>query len=268
MSLLYEKDGFIAKVGLNRPEAKNALNPQLLMELLEAWREADRDDQIRAVVLYSALPDIFCAGMDLKSFIPILTRARGPETEAERWIVENPEAADLAMLKPNTLSKPVLAAVHGYCLTGGFETVMGADLRLASEDAVFQMREASLGIMPTGGSNIYLPRTVAPCRALEILLTADNYSADRLYEWGFLNRVVPGEKLMDETMAMAEKIVANGPLAVRGIIRCHREGRDLTYKDGFNLEREIGLPVFGSRDAREGVQAQREKRPPNFPGRF
>jgi enoyl-CoA hydratase len=206
--------------------------------------------------------------MDLKTAIPILTNARKPETEAEHWLTDMGQHVGEAMLKPNMVKKPVIAAVNGYCLTGGFEMIMGADLRIASEDAVFQMREAKLGIMPTGGSNIYLPRILTPCRALEILLTAGNFSAKTLLDWGFLNAVVPRPGLMQAALELAEKIAANGPLATQGIIRCSRETQDMNYPEAFARELEIGLPVFASQDAREGVSAQKEKRKPNFPGKY
>jgi enoyl-CoA hydratase len=268
MILVYEKEGHIAKIGLNRPKEKNALDPQILMEIHRAWKDVNADDAIRVVILYSCLPDIFCSGMDLKTAIPILTRMRKPENESERWLVEVGPHVGEAMLKPNMVKKPVIAAVNGYCLTGGFEMVMGADLRIASEDAIFQMREAKLGIMPTGGSNIYLPRTIAPCRALEILLTAGNFPAKTLFDWGFLNAVVPGTSLMQAALELAEKIAANGPLSTQGIIRCYRETRDMNYTEAFAKELEIGIPIFGSQDAREGVLAQKEKRKPNFPGKY
>ncbi|HOK06954.1 MAG TPA: enoyl-CoA hydratase-related protein [Syntrophales bacterium] len=268
MALDFVKEGHIAKVGLNRPQEKNALDPDILLDLHRAWLDINADDTIRAVILYSCLPDIFCSGMDLKTAIPVLTRAREPETESERWLVQVGPHVGEAMLKPNIVNKPVIAAINGYCLTGGFEMIMGADLRIASEDALFQMREASLGIMPTGGSNVYLTRMLTPCRGLEILLTADNYPARTLLEWGFLNRVVPRQELMAAATALAERIAANGPLATRGIIRCWRESRDMSYKDAFAKELEIGIPIFGSQDAREGIKAQREKRKPNFPGKY
>ncbi len=268
MGLNYVKEGHIAKVGLNRPNEKNALDPQILMDLHRAWQDINQDGQIRVVILHSCLPDIFCSGMDLKTAIPILTRMREPETDAERWLAQvGPHVAE-AMLKPNIVTKPVIAAVNGYCLTGGFEMIMGADLRLASEDALFQMREASLGIMPTGGSNIYLPRVLTPCRAMEILLTAGNFKAQTLLEWGFLNRVVPADSLMGAAMEMAERIAGNGPLAVQGIVRCFRESREMGYTEAFKKELEIGLPIFASADAREGIRAQKEKRKPNFPGTY
>jgi enoyl-CoA hydratase len=268
MDLVYEKKGMIATVGMNRPQERNALDPNILMELHRVWEDVNRDEQIRVVVLYSCLPDIFCAGMDLKTAIPVLTKAREPETEAERWIVGFGTQVGEAMLKPNRVKKPVIAAINGYCLTGGFEMVMGADLRIASDDALFQMREAALGIMPTGGSNVYLPRMMSPCRALEILLTADNYPARKLCDWGFINRVVPREELMSAALDLAARIAGNGPLAVQGIIRCHRETLDMNYGEAFQRELAIGMPVFSSADAREGVLAQREKRKPRFQGKY
>jgi len=268
MGLVYEKDGHIAKVGLDRPKERNALDPETLMDLYRTWKDINQDNKIRVVILYSCLPDIFCSGMDLKTAIPVLTRARAPETDAERWLIEVGKNVGEAMLKPNIVKKPVIAAINGYCLTGGFEMIMGADLRIASDDAVFQMREASLGIMPVGGSNVYLTRMMTPCRGLEILLTADNFSAKTLHEWGFVNRVVLRNELMDAALKMAGRIAGNGPLAVQGIIRCYRETMDMTYADAFQREIEIGMPVFGSLDAREGILAQKEKRSPNFPGKY
>jgi enoyl-CoA hydratase len=119
------------------------------MELHKAWQEINKDDDARVVILHSCLPDIFCAGMDLKTAIPIMTRLREPE--AEKDLMQFGKSTGEAMLKPNIVNKPVIAAINGYCFTGGFEMVMGADLRIASDDAVFQMREAVLGVMPMGG---------------------------------------------------------------------------------------------------------------------
>jgi enoyl-CoA hydratase len=118
MGLNYEKEGHIAKVGLNRPNEKNALDPQILMDLHQTWQDINRDDQIRVVILYSCLPDIFCSGMDLRTAIPILTGVRAPETEAEKWLAGFGPHVPEAMLKPNIVKKPVIAAVNGYCLTG------------------------------------------------------------------------------------------------------------------------------------------------------
>jgi len=264
MGIDFVKEGRIVKVGLNVPETKNALGPDVMLELYRAWEECGKDDAVRAVVLHSNLPDIFCSGMDLRTAIPILTGVRAPETEGEKWLISDAAAVGKSMLKVREMHKPVIAAVHGYCLTGGFEMVMGCELRVGADDAVFQMRETTLGIMPIGGSNVFLPIQVGQTRAMEILLTGDNFSARTLYEWGFLNRVAPRERYMDEAMALAERIAGNGPLSQRSMVKCSREIVGKSFDEAMNIELEIGMPVFMSDDAREGVRAQKEKRKPEF----
>jgi enoyl-CoA hydratase len=264
MAVEFSREGHIAKVGLNIPETRNALGCATLQELYRIWEECRKDDAVRAVVFYSALDGIFCSGMDLRDVIPILTGVRAPETESEKWLFSGENAVARAMLKKRELDRPIIAAVHGYCLTGGFEMVMGCELRVASEDAVFQMRETTLGIMPTGGSNVFLPLQVGQTRALEILLTGNNFTAKTLYEWGFLNRLVPREKLMEEAMALAERIAGNGPRSVRAMVRCSREIVGKSLDEALDIEFRTGIPVFSSDDAREGIRAQKEKRKPNF----
>jgi enoyl-CoA hydratase len=264
MGIVFSKEGHVAKVGLNTHETKNALGPDELLALYNIWLECQKDDSIRVCVLYSELPDIFCSGMNLKNTIPILTGMRPPETDGEKWLVGFGDAVGKAMLKYKELDRPVIAAVNGYCLTGGFEMAMGCELRVASEDAIFQMRETTLGIMPIGGSNVFLPLQVGSVRANEILLTGANITAAKLYEWGFLNRVVPREKLMDEAMSLAERIAGNGPRSVRGMVRCSRRIHGVPLEKAFAIEIETGLPIFMSDDAREGVRAQKEKRKPEF----
>jgi len=264
MGIIFEKKEHIALVGMDTPETKNALGPDVLLGLYNAWEECQKDDTIRVVILYSALPDIFCSGMDLKTVMPIATGVRPPETEGEKWLVSDVQAIGKAMLKQRNLDRPIIAAIHGYCLTGGFEMSMGCELRVASEDAVFQMRETRLGMMPIGGSNVFLPAQIGQTRAMEILLTGDNFSAQKLYEWGFLNRVVPKEKLMDEAMALAETIAGNGPKSIRGMVRCSREIQGKSLEEALMTETTIGGPIFMTDDVREGIKAQKEKRKPNF----
>ncbi len=267
MTVEFRKDGHTAWIGLNRPEAKNALDAGTLRELDGIWKTVAGDPQIRAAVLYSALPKIFCAGMDLKSVIPILTRSRAPESEDEHWLSDNMVSVFTSMLRQRDWDKPVIAAVHGLCLTGGFEMVQGTDLRVDSDDALFQMREATFGIMPIGGSNVFLPRQIPLAAAKEILCMGENITAQRLYDWGFLNRVTEKEKLLDVAGEMAERICSNGPLAVQGVLKCIRTTMDLAVDQALAKEMEIGLPIFGSADAREGVKAFREKRKADFKGK-
>jgi enoyl-CoA hydratase len=267
MGLIFEKEEHIAHVRLNRPEAKNALDPETLIELLDAWDEIQNDPGIRVAVLSSALPDIFCAGMDLKSTMPMLMRTNEPETEAEKRVAENPGLMLDAMLRNLELDKPIVSAVHGYCLTGGWEMVMATDIRIASEDARFQMREVQYAMMPTSGATVRLPRMIPYGAAMEILLAGDPVPAQRLLEWGFLNRVVPEEKLMETAMGYAERIASNGPLAVKAIKQSVRECLGLPLREALQKELEIGMPIFLTEDAREGPRAFREKRKPLYKGR-
>jgi enoyl-CoA hydratase len=161
--------------------------------------------------------------------------------------------------------KPIIAAINGWCLTSGFEMTMGTDLRIANEDAKFQMRGTKLGIQAIGGGNIFLPTIVGNSRALEILLTGDVYSASRMLYWGFLNKVVPArEYLMEEAMDLAERLAASGPLSQQGIIKVNRLMQGLSLEAALHLEFEIALSVLKSSDPVEGIRAQQEKRKPDF----
>jgi len=264
MAVIFEKDKHIARVGINIPETRNALDPDTLYELYQIWDECQNDNNVRVVVLYSALPNIFCSGMDLRSSIPVWTRMREPQTKNERWLLEDNYAIGKAMLKNKELDRPIIAAINGYCLTGGFEMAMGCEMRIAADNAIFQMRETKLGIMPMSGSNVYLPAQVGYVRALEILLTGDKYSSDKLYEWGFLNKVVSEKDLMNEAMKMAETIAENGPKSIRGMVKMSRMIQGRSIEDALRLEAELGLKVFASEDPREGLRAQKEKRKPIF----
>lgn len=263
--IVFKKEGHIAKVGLNKPETKNALDPETLLELQKAWEECQADDSIRVVVFYSELPEIFCSGMDIKKSIPFMLGTRKPETEAEKWLAADFFNVSKAMLKIKDLDRPIIAAINGYCLTGGWEMAMGCELRIASEDAVFQMRETKLGLMPAGGSNVFLPAQIGSTRALEILLTGEDYTAKTLYEWGFLNKVVPRDKLMDEAMGLARKIAENGPRSIRAMVKCARDIQGKPLKEALGIEMALAGKALLHEDAKEGFLAQKEGRKPNFP---
>jgi len=267
MGVNYRTKGHIAYVELDRPEARNALDPITLIELYEAWQAVRDDSDVRVALLSSAVPDIFCAGMDLKSTMPLVMRIRGPQNEAEKRVLEHPEILSDALLRDFEIDKPIVSAVHGLCLTGGWELVMATDIRIASEDAVFQMREARYAMMPTAGATVRLPRSIPAAAAMEILLTGGEYTAAHLLQWGFLNRVVPKDRLVATAEEMASRIAENGPLAVQAIKRSVREGMGLSLKEALAKELEIGLPIFLTEDAREGPRAFREKRKPVYKGR-
>jgi enoyl-CoA hydratase len=267
MGIEFSKDGHIAKVAINVAKTKNALSPAMLMDLCNIWDECQKDDSIRVVILHSALPDIFCAGMDIQESIPLLMGSKPLTTQTERYLFSEEngfKGFSKALLKVKELDRPVIAAIHGWCITGGFEMAMGCELRIASEEAKFQMRETKLGIMPMSGSNVFLPMQVGNARALEILLTGSVFPARTLYDWGFLNKVVPKEDLMEEALALAEIIAGNGPKSIRSMAKMNHEIKGMSLVEAFNREIELGLPVFRSDDVKEGIRAQKEKRKPVF----
>ncbi len=267
MGLIVKKEGKILNIQLNRPEARNALDPSTLMELLQIWEDFDKDPETQVAVLSSALPDIFCAGMDLKSTMPLVMRTKEPENDAERRVMENPDLMMDAMLRDMAIDKPIISAVHGLCLTGGWEMAMATDICIASQDASFQMREVQYAMMPTSGATVRLPRMIPHTAAMEILLIGDPVPAQRLYEWGFINKIVSRDNLISTAMSIAEKIASNGPLALKAIKRSVREGSGLPLKEALQKEKEIGLPIYSTEDAKEGPRAFYEKRKPVYKGR-
>lgn len=264
MGIDYNKDGHIAKVALDIEDTRNALGPSELIQLNKIWNECQQDDSVRVVILYSSQDNVFCSGLNLKTALPIWSGMRKPETEAEKWFLNDNRSVGKATLKYKELDKPVIAAVNGLCVTIGFELAMGCELRIASETASFQMLETRLGIMPIMGANVFLRSYIGAARAMEVLLTGNAISAEKLLEWGFLNRVVPQEKLMDEAMSLANIIAANGPGSIQGMVRCSRMIAGKTLDEALEIEHGIGKYIFTSDDVREGISAFREKRPPIF----
>jgi enoyl-CoA hydratase len=258
-----EREGHILIVTLNRPEAKNALSPSMLVGMYKAWRLLDRDDDLYCCVL-TGKGDTFCSGMDLKA---------GPEGgedagEIQRLMVDVPNLHWQALLRENRPNKPLILAVEGYALAGGTEILQGTDIRIGAEDAVFGVTEVIRGLYPMAASAIRLRRQISYCRAAEILLLGRRISAQEALEWGLINRVVPKGKALDEAMKMAYQICENAPISLRAITRTLRE-LDESVPEAQALQRqdEIGGPIFATEDAKEGMRAFKEKRKPVYKNR-
>ncbi len=258
---IVEKDGHVLTVTLNRPEAKNAFTPQMLLGMYRAWRKLDEDDELYCGIL-TANGDTFCAGMDLKA---------GPDGHASdefmEVMAEVPNVHWQALLRDNQPCKPIILAVEGYALAGGTEILQGTDIRVGAEDAIFGVTEVARGLYPMGGSTVRLRRQIPYCLAAEMLLLGEHITAQQALQFGLINRVVPKGESLAEARRIAERICENGPLAVKAVVRSLREQQeDMPEAEAMVASDMLAGPVFGSADAKEGMRAFKEKRKAVFKG--
>lgn len=255
---LVEQHGHVLIVTMNRPEARNALSSSMMAGMVAAWDRADADPGIRAVILTGA-GGFFCAGADLKA---MNQKAPGDKFAEGGWdLTKLP-----ALLKGRRLTKPLIAAVEGPAIAGGTEILQGTDIRVAGRSARFGVAEARWALYPLGGSAVRLPRQIPYTIAMDLLLTGRSIDAEEAHRIGLVGRVVEDGTALDEALRIAEAIAANGPLAVRGIIRTVRETEGMHEEDAFRVDAEVGGAVFASADAKEGPRAFAEKRTPVFRG--
>lgn len=265
--LLTEVRGHVGIMTLNRPESHNAMNAEMFVKMARAWESWAADDNIRSVVITGAGDKAFSAGGDVKSLIPVLTRARKPQNEFEQTILDtHPKVRDVAMLR-TFFPKPVIAAINGYCVAGGTEVIEGTDIRICTETATFGLPEVKLSILPAGGSLVRLTRQMPHCKAMEMVLTGQPITAAQALECGFVNYVTSREALMSKALEIANQIGANGPLAVRAAKRVMVESSGLPFREAFLLEDQAWDDVAASQDAKEGPLAFAEKRPPVYTGK-
>jgi crotonobetainyl-CoA hydratase len=249
MVLQRERRGKTEILTLNRPEARNAMSPELSLALDQAFDELDSDGDVLAVVITGNGP-VFCAGADLKVI------ASGNAAGI------NAPVGGFGGLVWRDFSKPVIAAVNGPAVAGGFELVLACDLVVAAEHAVFGLPEVQRGLLAAAGGPIRLAHRVPLPTATEIVITGDPISASRAYELGLVNRVVPAERVLDEAVALAERIARNSPAAIRAGRALVRGCVDTTSEEGWALTRRLSEEVFASGDAIEGATAFAEKRDP------
>lgn len=239
-------------VTLNRPKAKNAANKALAEGVAAAMDKLDSDDSIRVAILTGA-GGTFCAGMDLKAFVT-----------GETPMIEGRGFAGLTESPPR---KPLIAAVEGYALAGGLELAISCDLIVTADNAKFGIPETKRGLAAAAGGLIKLPRQIPPRLAMELALTGDFISAQRAYEIGLVNEVVPAGTALEAAKALAGRIVANGPLAVAVSKQVILQSEGWSADEMWQKQQELVMPVFSSEDAIEGSVAFAEKRAPNWKGK-
>jgi enoyl-CoA hydratase len=250
--VLRERRGHVEILTINRPEARNAINRATAIALGDALDACESDDDVWVVVLTGAGDKAFSAGMDLKAFaageLPITDKGFAGITQRD-------------------FPKPLIAAANGAALAGGFEILISCDMVVAAEHARFGIPEASRGLIAGGGGLIRLPKLIPLAVAYEMALTGDPIDADRAYELGLVNRVVPGERVLDEAVALAERIAQNAPLAVRTSKDVMKKSRDLSEEECWQLNTDSFGMIGRSADAMEGAVAFAEKREPQWQGK-
>lgn len=244
-----EKKGAVGVITMNRPEALNALNDQVLRDLDSVLDQVEHDEEILVVVLTGAGRS-FVAGADIgqmSNFTAVEAKAFGVY-------------GNQVFLKLENLTKPTIAAVNGFALGGGCELCMACDIRLASEKAKFGQPEVGLGIIPGFGGTQRMARIIGTGPAMELIYTADTIDAQRALEIGMVNHVVPADQLMDEAMKLAQKICTNAQKAIRASKLAIRRGIDCDISTAVSYEALAFATCFGTEDQKEGMQAFLEKR--------
>ena len=262
--VIVEKEGHVLIVTLNRPEKKNCVNSEVMCRLVDAWEQLDADPELRVAIL-TGKGDTFCAGMDL-SEIPKLAKGV-PENEYMERVMKDTSITMKCWLKTYRPTKPVILAAEGFARAGGTEILQGTDIRVAGESAIFGVTEVQRGLFPMAGSAVRLRRQIPYAIAAEMLLAGEDLPARRAYELGLVNHVVPDGQALTKAREIADRISANGPLAVKAILEVLRKTEAMPEEQAFaEIEMPLGMKVMTSKDAVEGPRAFLEKRPPVFTG--
>jgi enoyl-CoA hydratase/carnithine racemase len=248
----------VAVLTLNRPEVGNAFNEAVRHQLPEMLERLDKDEHCAAILLCGAGERGFCVGADIKE-----QRVIGTSVQERRRMRDNAWIDRVARI-----SKPVIAAIHGYCLGGGLELALACDIRLAAKGSVFGLPETGLGLIPGGGATQRLPRVIGLGRALDMLLTGDRVDADQALAMGMVSRLCEDrESLLVQALALAQRIAAKPPTATAYAKEAAKSGLEMDLQAGLTLEKTLFSLLMATEDRAEAALAFKEKRPPRFSGR-
>jgi enoyl-CoA hydratase len=265
--LEYQLDGHVGLLTLNRPEARNSLNPELIVGLAETWERVKEYPVVRVVVLTGADGSTFCSGFDLGTTIPLITGSREPQNQFEEAIAADREILRRATLVGHDIGKPIVAAVNGHAIAGGMELLLACDLRVVAQGVKLGLSEVALGLIPGMGGTALLRRHLPGALAMEMLLCAKPIISDDLANSGLFNRLVPVSETLPTALEIAQTIASNAPLAVQSARQVVRKSSDLEESEALLLETEIGEVLAKTEDAVEGPLAFMEKRSAKFHGR-
>lgn len=253
-SILVETRGRVGLITLNRPQALNALNNQLMYEVMDALDTFDKDESVGAVVITGS-EKAFAAGADIKEM-------------AEKTTLQMMDTDHVAIFgRIRTIQKPVIAAVSGWALGGGCEVALSCDMIVASDSAKFGQPEITIGVIPGAGGTQRLIRAVGKALAMEMILNNRTLSAQEALQYGLVNRVVPVSDFLNEALKLAEEIASRAPLAVRAAKRMINRSYESFLSAGLEEEKQVFYGLFSTEDQKEGMQAFIEKRKPEWKGK-
>ena len=265
--LAFERDGDVVILTMNNPRRKNALTPEMITLMAQAWDEIDSDDGIRVAIL-TGHGDSYCVGGDLADGWMVRGTKGSSDGNAEQAPSKSRGSIITdGLLLSRSLAKPLIAAVNGPCLGGGCEMLQQTDIRIAEEQAVFGLPEAKFGLIAGAGSTVRLKRQIPYTKAMEMILTGDPLTAAEAYHFGLVGHVVPTGHSLDKAREIAARVAANGPLAVRNAKASVISSGWIDEEDARRIEQRLVVEVMRSDDAKEGLTAFVAKRPPRFTGR-
>ncbi len=255
--ILFQIEDGVAKITFNRPKVLNAMSYDVMSELAHVLKTCDQDDAVKALILTGAGEKAFVAGADISQM----------QNATPVDIMKLMELGQETLRFLETMNKPSIAAVNGFALGGGTEIALACDIRLAAENAMFGQPEILIGILPGWGGTQRLPRLVGMGIAKELILTGSQINAQRAYEIGLVNKVVPLINLLEEARKMAKKFAALPGFALKMAKNAMNYGFDMSLEGGVKLELSAISQCFSTQDQKEGMKAFLEKRKPNFIGK-